>query len=259
VLTIILAWGGIALLGQQGQNAQPTNTPTAGEPSTAPSSKQTTGPHSAQTEKTDQRTSGKAAPQTPPAKDAAPFPEAQSEAAAKAKAQASQEGKTAHDNPFPEAESEAAARQNGADQGADQGPPVSKQPLHLSPLPGTSSSNANLSPRDLGETVNKHERQDEYTQDKSPEGRIKNDLQVADFYMKNWNYRGASMRYKDALAYDPYNETALFGSAQAACKMNMAREAMEQYKLYLQQYPNGKYAKDAGKMLRRPDKCANNR
>ncbi|MGC9293217.1 MAG: tetratricopeptide repeat protein [Acidobacteriaceae bacterium] len=202
----------------------------------------------------DKGASNAPAAQGPSTADADPFPEAQSKAAAQPKAPPAKPNPTAGDNPFPEAQSAAAAKAGGA----DQGPPVSKQPLHLLPPPGVSSSNENLPPEDLGETTKRHEREDTYTEDLNPEGRIKNDLKVADFYMKNWNYRGAALRYKDAMGFDPYNETALFGLAQAYCMQNMTDQALAQFKLYIQQYPRGEHVKEAEKMLRGPKKCADN-
>ncbi len=161
----------------------------------------------------------------------------------------------AQDNPFPEAESEAAAKQNN--QNAT--PPVTQQPLRLLPPAGVSSSNAQLSPSDLGVTTIKHHgREDEFTEDLNPAGRIKNDLRIADFYMGDWNYNGASLRYKDVLQFDPLDERALFGMAKSACLQNKNAEALAQFKNYLQVYPDGTHAKEAQKFLQNPKKCANN-
>ncbi len=161
----------------------------------------------------------------------------------------------AQDNPFPEAASEAAAKQDER----DATPPVTQQPLRLLPPSGVSSSNAQLSPSDLGETtIKRHGREDEFTEDLNPAGRIKNDLHVADFYLNDWNYNGAYMRYKDVLQFDPLNESALFGMAKSACLQNMSAEALAQFKNYLQVYPDGAHAKEAQKFLSKPKKCSGN-
>ncbi len=161
---------------------------------------------------------------------------------------------TANDNPFPEAQSAAAAKRDNL--GAT--PSVSQQPLHLLPPPGISSSNAAMPAKDLGETtiIKRHGREDEFTRDLNPAGRIKDDLSTADFYMKDWNYRGAYLRYKDVLQFNSLDETALFGVAQADCMQDKTAEALAQYKTYLQLYPDGKHAKEAQKMLRDSKKCA---
>lgn len=182
------------------------------------------------------------------------FPEAQSAAAAAPKTPPSKPSSTANDNPFPEAQSAAAAKRDNL--GAT--PSVSQQPLHLLPPPGVSSSNAEMPAKDLGETtiIKRHGREDEFTRDLNPAGRIKDDLRVADFYMKDWNYRGAYLRYKDVLQFNSLDETALFGVAQADCMQDKTAEALTQYKAYLQLYPDGKHSKEALKMLRNPKKCA---
>ncbi len=154
-------------------------------------------------------------------------------------------------NPFPEAASQAAAKKEQAAQ-----PSSTPAPLQLQPIPGVSSSNAQMAPGDLGETRIKHSgRQDEFTRDLNPAGRLQDDLQVADFYSKDWNYRGAYLRYKDALHLDPGNEEALYGVADMACHMKNSAEALAGFKNYLQQYPAGKFAKKAEKSLKKPKEC----
>ena len=154
-------------------------------------------------------------------------------------------------NPFPEAASQAAAKKEQAAQ-----PASAPAPLQLQPIPGVSSSKAQMSPGDLGETKIKHSgRQDEFTRDLNPAGRLQDDLQVADFYSKDWNYRGAYLRYKDALHLDPDNEKALFGVAEMACHMKNSAEALAGFKTYLEQYPKGRYAKKSEKALSKPKDC----
>ena len=261
-LLAILLLSAHALFGQQSGSSQQTppqqqSSSSNAAPASAPASQDKS--NSTQSNKkqatASKGSSSTTSTQTPAANDNA-FPEAQSQAAAKPKpATPSQPHAASDDNPFPEAQSAAAAKADDQDATS----PVSKQPLKLLPPPGVSSSNANLPAEDLGETTKRHEREDEYTRDLNPAGRVKDDLQVADFYMKNWNYRGAYLRYRDALQFDSSDETALFGVANASCMQNMTDEAFAQSKKYLLQYPAGKYAKDARKMLSDPKKCADNR
>ncbi len=167
------------------------------------------------------------------------------------------------DNPFPEAQSKAAARtDNGArnTQGSgDTAESGNTQKDSSSSGVGYSSSDANLPPADLGqEKPGTHSKLDSFTRDQTQDGRIEDDLKVADLYMKNGNYRGALMRYQDTLQYDPQNDTALFGMADAMCRQNQTAEAMARFKSYTKDHPQGKYAIKAEKMLAHPNKCMHN-
>lgn len=178
---------------------------------------------------------------------------------------------TANDNPFPEAQSAAAAKQEKTDNtpgavkaqgGASSGSNnTGTDPgLKLQPIPGASSSNQNMSEDDLGGvTIKRHGREDEFTRDLNPAGRLKDDLNVANLYMDDWNYAGAYLRYKDALQLDEYNEVAIFGLGKAACMENRTGEAVAELKDYLNLYPDGKQAKEAKKILSDPKKCVGNR
>jgi len=207
------------------------------------------------------------------------FPIAQSEAAAKDAAQQNQREQTPPDNastdpntpsprngpasqnkpspskanPFPEAQSEAAAKADNGGSGtashSQSGPSSS----------GYSSSNANLPPGALGQgSSNFHPKLDSFTRDQTQDGRVLDDLKVADFYMKNGNYRGALLRYHDALRQDPRNDTAVFGVAEATCKQNRTADAMALFKSYATNNPQGKYALKAEKMLAHPQRCMHN-
>ncbi len=99
---------------------------------------------------------------------------------------------------------------------------------------------------------------DTFTRDQTQDGRIQDDLQTADLYMKTGNYRGAFLRYQDALQYDPQNDTALYGIATAMCKQNLTSDAMAHFKSYAKNNPQGKYAIKAEKMLAHPNKCMHN-
>ncbi|HET9086052.1 MAG TPA: tetratricopeptide repeat protein [Acidobacteriaceae bacterium] len=163
----------------------------------------------------------------------------------------------AKDNPFPEDQSAAAAKSNGG-QGQSAAPGGSQSSSSSSG--GYSSSDENLPAPELGDGSLKesNKKMDSYTRDQTEDGRVKDDLNVADFYMKNGNYRGAFSRYEDALQYDPQNDTALFGRAFAMCKQNMTNDAMAQFKTYTKTNPQGKYALKAEKLLAHPNKCKHN-
>ncbi len=124
---------------------------------------------------------------------------------------------------------------------------------------GYSSSNANLPPPDVGEgKLGSHPKLDSFTRDQTQDGRVEGDLSAADLYMKNGNYRGALLRYQDALRYDPQDDTALYGVAEAMCKQNLTSDAMARFKSYAKNNPQGKYALKAEKMLAHPNKCMHN-
>jgi hypothetical protein len=169
---------------------------------------------------------------------------------------------TAIDNPFPEAQSAAAAKQAKRETAPAAGQPANGNAspgLALQPIPGSSSSNQSMSDDDLGgATITYRKHQDEFTRDLNPAGRLKDDLNVADLYMKDWNYRGAYMRYKDALQQDDINEAAIFGAGKAACMLNNFSAATAQLTDYLNLYPTGKNAREAKEILDHPKKCAGN-
>ena len=163
----------------------------------------------------------------------------------------------AKDNPFPEDQSAAAAKQSGSPNGGQSSSSLPKKSADSS---GYSSSDAHLPPPDLGLGKNAptSKKLDSYTRDKTQDGRIQDDLKVADYYLKNGNYRGAYSRYEDALKFDPQNDTALYGIGEAMCKQNLTSEAMAQFKSYTKTNPQGKYARQAEKMMVHPGKCMHN-
>lgn len=164
----------------------------------------------------------------------------------------------AQSNPFPEAESEAAAKRDRATEQQNSG---NSRSGSASVTPGGySSSNDHLSPQALGQgTPRSSGKMDTYRRDHTLDGRIEDDLQVADFYMKNGNYRGALLRYQDALKYDSRDDAAMFGLGEAMCKQNETAAAMVQFRTYLKSAAAGKYASKAEKMLSHPQKCERNR
>jgi len=75
------------------------------------------------------------------------------------------------------------------------------------------------------------------------------DLSVADLYQKDGNYRGAYLRYQDAVKSVPDDPAGHYGWAEMARKLNKPEEAIEQYNAYLKLDPNGKKANAARKAL----------
>lgn len=195
----------------------------------------------------------------PPADNSQGNPAAGSAGAAgkSSNASSSRKSSAATDNPFPEEQSKAAAAKPDP---ASAAPEKSAGANAGSTAPGSySSSDAHLPPPDLGEgETSRHQKLDSFTRDQSQDGRIEDDLNVADLYMKNGNYRGAFLRYQDAIKFDPQNDTALYGAAVAMCRQNMTSEAMARFKSYTKSNPQGKYALKAEKMLAHPSKCRNN-
>lgn len=278
--------------GQQSSQNPPHDAPSSNmqkQSSQSSSPTQTTSPKSQNTEKPGL----KSTPKTDPAASN-PFPMAQSEAAAKADAQQdapqstepmqnnssstpdapppaatdpsrnSGQSSPAKDNPFPEAQSKAAAKadeQQGGEAGTanSQGAGIVRPGSTSSAKGGYSSSDAHLQERELGTgNLGTHPKLDSYTRDQSPDGRVDDDLNTADLYMKNGNYRGGYLRYQDALQYDPTDDTALYGLADALCKENQTSAAMAHFKTYAITNPQGKYARKAEKMLAHPEKCMHN-
>jgi hypothetical protein len=170
----------------------------------------------------------------------------------------------AADNPFPERQSKAAAKgddQQGGEAGTgnSQGAGIVRPGSTSSAKGGYSSSDAHLPEPALGEgNLGTHPKLDSYARDQTPDGRVDDDLNTADLYMKNGNYRGGYLRYQDVLQFDPTNDTALYGLADALCKENQTGAAMAKFKSYATSNPQGKYASKAEKMLAHPEKCMHN-
>jgi len=172
----------------------------------------------------------------PTAKDN-PFPEEVSRDAAKA--QSGDAGKaptgdagthpTAKDNPFPEDVSRDAAKAAGNDSAPA---PAGKTDLP----PGVSSSQSSSSSADGEEITNPVQ--------------AKKDAEVGGFYLKQGNYQGALLRYKDATAADPSNVEAIFGLAETERMLKKNAEAARDYQMYLDIVPNGPRSKQALKALK---------
>jgi tetratricopeptide (TPR) repeat protein len=182
--------------------------------------------------------------QPPSTKDDNAFPEAVSQAAAKAAAGSSDSAPaqagdakppTKDDNPFPEAVSRDAAKAAGHDSVPA---PDAKRDIP----PGVSSSSSQSSGTEEDEPGSPPTVVDP--------ARAKKDADVAGFYLKTGNYQGALLRYKDATASDPANVEAIFGLAEAQRMLKKNAEAARNYQLYLDIVPNGPKAKQAIKALK---------
>ena len=162
---------------------------------------------------------------------------------------------TAEDNPFPEDVSKKAATAAGdpnsdapAPKPSNDGdkPPVSPD----SAKPGTpdySSSRTGLKDLDSSD----------------PEARISDgsggyihdpklaaqDVKIANFYLVNQEYKGAYSRFKEATKVDPGNADAVYGLAEAARALKLNSEAADNYRVYLDAFPDGPKAKAARKAL----------
>ncbi len=79
------------------------------------------------------------------------------------------------------------------------------------------------------------------------------DVEVATFYYKQENYKGALLRLRDALEYKPHDAVATFRLAQTLEKMKQNDEARERYEEYLSILKNGPFAAEANKALARLD------
>jgi tetratricopeptide (TPR) repeat protein len=164
----------------------------------------------------------------PTAKDN-PFPEEVSRDAANAPSGDAGKNPTAKDNPFPEDVSRDAAKAAGNDSTPA---PAGKTDLP----PGVSSSQSSSSSADGDEIANP--------------GQAKKDAEVGGFYLKQGNYQGALLRYKDATAADPTNVEAIFGLAETQRLLKNNAEAAKNYQLYLDIVPNGPRSKQALKALK---------
>jgi tetratricopeptide (TPR) repeat protein len=81
-----------------------------------------------------------------------------------------------------------------------------------------------------------------------PELAAKDD-KVGQFYLQNGDYKGAYDRYKEATEVAPEDGNAVFGLAESARGLHRTQEAVSNYTLYLDAFPDGKKSKDARKAL----------
>ena len=81
--------------------------------------------------------------------------------------------------------------------------------------------------------------------------RVAEDLEVGNSYLKEKNYRGAELRFRDALTYEPDNPEATFKLAESLAKLGNKAEACQRYTDYLKIAPNGEFAERAKDALRK--------
>jgi tetratricopeptide (TPR) repeat protein len=207
-----------------------------------------------------------------------PFPEAQSQGAARQAQQqqdsapsapapqqdqstpnapAPQNGKpsTADQNPFPESQSENAQRSQEQSEseksGQDNGQSGSRKPA-APPGPGKSPDDYSSSHLKLSDLPGDNDAADpgaSGVNGHNPALATK-DTQVGMFYLKTGDYKGAYDRFAEATKADPGNADAVFGLAESARRLNLRDEAVRNYRLYLAAVPDGPRAKDSRKALK---------
>jgi tetratricopeptide (TPR) repeat protein len=75
------------------------------------------------------------------------------------------------------------------------------------------------------------------------------DDKVGKFYLQTGDFKGAYDRYKEATLVAPEDEDAVFGLAESARGLHLTQEAVANYRLYLDAFPDGKKSKEARKAL----------
>ncbi len=86
--------------------------------------------------------------------------------------------------------------------------------------------------------------------------RAAKDLEIADYYYKRGNYRGAIERYREALEVKPNDAEATFGIARCEEKLGNPASARASYEAYLKILPDGPRAKDSKKAVEHLKKLA---
>lgn len=165
---------------------------------------------------------------------------------------------TAEENPFPEEQSKDAAKQveEGkapplpADLGGDGTPaPRPDSPDSAQGTDGVSSSRTRLEGLDENDPDAKRTEQPKVSEPVHNSQMSAKDVSIAKMYFQNENYRGAYIRYKEALSLDPENADAAFGVAESSRRLNQTQEAIDNYQLCLKIDPDGPRAKAARKAL----------
>lgn len=147
---------------------------------------------------------------------------------------AQQKPSPAEANPFPEAASEKTA--DAANAAAKRSSGSSSSHVDLNRLNAPPGSAARIS---NGEGGYIHDPQLAAQDDK-----------VGGFYLQTKDYKGAYDRFLEATRVAPEDGNAVFGLAEASRGLNRDEEAITNYTIYLQAFPNGKKAKDAQKALK---------
>jgi hypothetical protein len=155
----------------------------------------------------------------------------------------------ADDNAFPEEVSAAAAKAAAA-AAASNAPSTTNQTPAEKQANGSSSldNTDNLGLDDPARKQLKLGSPDGTTDIYDPK-RATEDVKVGKFYMQTGYFKGAYDRFKDATTFDHENVEAVFYLAEAAQKLNLAKEAEQNYQLYLAAVPDGPSARAAKKAL----------
>ena len=167
---------------------------------------------------------------------------------------------SANENPFPEEESQKAAK--AVEQGGTAPAPADMQG---DPTPAPRDGDAAKSESNEEEGVSSSRTRLEGMNDTDPDASrsqrttitsvahnsklAQEDVAIGKMYMQSENYKGANIRYKEALMLDPENVDAAFGVAETARKMNQTQEAIANYKLCLDLDPSGPRSKASRKAL----------
>ena len=151
---------------------------------------------------------------------------------------------TADDNPFPEDISKKAA------QGDDAAPDSPDKPPRSTPdakTPGYSSSRTGVPDSDA---VEKDSRISNGVGGYIFDPKLASqDVKVGNFYLATTDYKGAYVRFKEATEVNPENADAVFGLAEAARGLKRNDEAADNYRVYLEAFPDGGKSKAARKAL----------
>ena len=81
--------------------------------------------------------------------------------------------------------------------------------------------------------------------------RAAKDLEVGQYYLKEKNYRGAILRFRDALEFKPRDAEATYFLALTLEKTEARAEAAQRYLEYLEILPKGERAEECRKGLER--------
>jgi tetratricopeptide (TPR) repeat protein len=117
------------------------------------------------------------------------------------------------------------------------------------PGSGYSSSKDNVPAAEPAESNHKLQLSDAGSEGLVDTARAEKDMQVADYYIKDGNYAGAYLRYKDAVTFAPDDAEAHFRLAEMARKQGKKTEAASEYAACLKLDEQGKRAKEARKAL----------
>ena len=160
-----------------------------------------------------------------------------------ADAKQQQDGKPASPdaNPFPEAISRKAADEANTDA-------APTKPARPDYSPDYSSSHVDL--KSLDESADRESRISNgaggFIHD--PELAAQDD-KIGGFYLQSGDFKGAYDRYKEATRVAPEDGNAVFGLAESARGLHRTQEALTNYILYLDAFPDGKKSKEARKAL----------